>query len=211
MTTLVVGDIHGCADELRELLHKVGPSRVISVGDLFTKGPDPVDVWRVVKESKMEAVLGNHDDRLLRAVDGGRSEDKAAFRVIERLNGEDPTWLSWVRSLPLTRREGGFVVVHASLHSSGIEATTREMALVWRRWPLDAPDAPRWHTVFRGEESVVFGHDAVGGLVRREKNGKPWLIGLDTGCVYGGHLTGYCFESDQFIQVRARRVYKSIH
>ncbi len=180
------------------------------VGDLFTKGPDPVGVWRTVVECGAVGVLGNHDDRLLAALDGARPEDKAAFRVIAELNAAAPEWEHWVRDLPLFRDEAGFVVVHASLHSLGRSATTRDMALYWRRWPDDAPDAPRWHTVYTGAESVIFGHDAMGGLVRREKKGRPWLIGLDTGCVYGGQLTGYCPELDTYAQVPARKEYRSI-
>jgi Icc-related predicted phosphoesterase len=45
--TIVVGDIHGCYDELMELLDKVGferSDRVVSVGDLITKGPKSREV-----------------------------------------------------------------------------------------------------------------------------------------------------------------------
>ena len=47
MKTWVVGDIHGCAEELAKLLEeiKLGPEdRFISVGDLYHRGPDPVGV-----------------------------------------------------------------------------------------------------------------------------------------------------------------------
>ena len=40
--TIVIGDIHGCYDELKELLNKLALSpedRVIAVGDLTVKGP----------------------------------------------------------------------------------------------------------------------------------------------------------------------------
>jgi serine/threonine protein phosphatase 1 len=40
--TIVVGDIHGCYDELVALLQKVNfgaDDRVVAVGDLITKGP----------------------------------------------------------------------------------------------------------------------------------------------------------------------------
>jgi hypothetical protein len=53
----------------------------------------------------------------------------------------------------------------------------------------------------------VFGHDAQGGLVRVMRDGTPWIMGLDTGCVYGGVLTGWWVEQDRLLQVPARRVY----
>jgi len=40
--TIVVGDIHGCYDELMALLEKANfdqDDRVVAVGDLVTKGP----------------------------------------------------------------------------------------------------------------------------------------------------------------------------
>jgi serine/threonine protein phosphatase 1 len=45
--TIVVGDIHGCYDELMELVEKVDlgkDDRVVSVGDLITKGPKSREV-----------------------------------------------------------------------------------------------------------------------------------------------------------------------
>jgi hypothetical protein len=46
--TIVVGDIHGCYDELEDLLAEVefGKSdRLVSVGDLITKGPKNRKCW----------------------------------------------------------------------------------------------------------------------------------------------------------------------
>src|SRR5712692_9424553 len=66
--TIIIGDIHGCYDELRELLDRAnaGPDdRVVSVGDMLRKGPHPdrcVELWRA---SGYLAVLGNQDERLL--------------------------------------------------------------------------------------------------------------------------------------------------
>ena len=42
--TLFVGDVHGCAAELSELIRIARPRRLILVGDLYTKGPDPAGV-----------------------------------------------------------------------------------------------------------------------------------------------------------------------
>jgi bis(5'-nucleosyl)-tetraphosphatase (symmetrical) len=39
----------------------------------------------------------------------------------------------------------------------------------------------------------------------------PRFKGLDTGCVYGGKLTGWCPEEDRFIQVDALKAYAPIH
>jgi hypothetical protein len=211
MRTLVIGDIHGCSEELRDLVDRVAPTRVVCVGDLYTKGPDPGGVWRWLRTSGAESVLGNHDERLLRSAAGEIPDDAAAARCRVLLDAEDPAWLPWLRALPLFLEVGAFTVVHASLHPSGaLDRTSRDMALSWRRWPDDRADAPSWHRVYTGERRVIFGHDARGGLVRVERDGQPWVIGLDSGCVYGGYLSGYILEEDHIEQVRARRAYKPV-
>lgn len=210
MRTLVIGDVHGCAVELGELVERASPDRVVLVGDLYTKGPDPAGVFRFVRETGAEAVLGNHDERLLRAVDGEIPDDMGAHRCVATLDAGDPRWLGHLRALPLWIEDvAGYTVVHAMVHPSGdLEQTTREMALYWRRWPEDAPGAPHWHESYYGERKVIFGHDAVRGYVRVERSGIPWVVGLDTGCVYGKQLTGWIPETDELVQVPARRVYK---
>lgn len=210
MRTLVVGDVHGCRDELVALLDLAGADRVVLVGDLFTKGPDPAGVWHEIAARGLEAVLGNHDDRLLRALDG-RGKDVEASRCVARLDVADRRWRAWVQGLHLFTEAGPFTVVHAGLHPSGLLGrTTRRMALNLRRFPRELPGDPLWHAVYTGERRVVFGHDAVRGLVRVERGGLPWLVGLDTGCVYGGALSGYVVEEDRLLQVRARRAYRAV-
>lgn len=217
-TTLIIGDIHGCADELDALLDQVGPDRVVLVGDLFTKGPAPERVWARIRDGGFDAVLGNHDDRLLRIVAGGRQDDVSGRAVADRLYAADPGWLPWLHArplvLPLTVADQPFVVVHAGLRPDGdVDATTRDACLTLRHWPpTPVDDAPRplWWQVYTGALGVVFGHDAARGLVRVERDGKPLLIGLDSGCVYGGALTGWVPEADRTVSVPARAPYAPI-
>ena len=207
MATLFVGDVHGCAAELAELLAAVDVDRVVLVGDLFLKGPDPEGVWALVRDRHLESVLGNHDDRLLRHVDGVKREGVAG-RCVARLDAADPSWLPWLRAAPLFLEAGGFTVVHAALHPSGdVAQTDRRMALTLRRWPDDAEGQPFWWQVYEGERRVVFGHDARRGFVRVERDGRTHLVGLDTGCVYGGKLSGWLAEEDRLVQVDAKRRY----
>jgi diadenosine tetraphosphatase ApaH/serine/threonine PP2A family protein phosphatase len=59
-----------------------------------------------------------------------------------------------------------------------------------------------WYEIYRGEKIVPFGHWP--GL--KPRRGRR-AMGLDTGCAYGGRLTGYLLEANQLISVPARRVY----
>lgn len=191
LSTLYVGDVHGCADELGELLQTAQASRVVLVGDLFTKGPDPQGVWDLIDAHACEAVLGNHDVYVLENWELASSQR------------------AWLEALPLFLEEGSRVVVHAGLHPHrGVAGTSREMALTMRRFP--EPDGPHWHTLWQGPTCVIFGHDAVVGCVDKRVDGRPVAIGLDSGCVYGGALTGWLAEEDRFLSVPAKRAYRSI-
>ena len=61
----IVGDVHGCADELDDIIVKakqhVKDFQLVLVGDLFTKGPDPLGVFALIKEHNALCVKGNHD------------------------------------------------------------------------------------------------------------------------------------------------------
>lgn len=62
----VVGDLHGCFDELNKLLDHVqfdrSKDRLISVGDLIDRGPKNVECAELLKESWFFCVMGNHEE-----------------------------------------------------------------------------------------------------------------------------------------------------
>jgi len=211
VTTLVIGDVHGCADELEDLLARVAPSRVVLVGDLYTRGPYPERVHAVVRSGGFEVVRGNHDQRLLDARAGLRPSDAHAHDVARRLDAVDPGWVEAVAAWPLWATAGRYLVTHAALHPSGdLARTSPATHLFARRWPDDRSDAnPFWWQVYEGPP-VIFGHDAVRGHVRVDRGGEPWVIGLDTGCVYGRELSAWVVEEERRIAVPARRAWAPI-
>ena len=40
---------------------------------------------------------------------------------------------------------------------------------------------------------------------RHRADGTPYLVGLDTGCVYGGELTAWILEEDRIVQVAGQK------
>ena len=72
-----VGDIHGCREELEALLDKVrfdtATDHLVSVGDVVSKGPHSLGVIDLLRRCGASCVRGNHDDRLLMAVESLRS------------------------------------------------------------------------------------------------------------------------------------------
>ena len=188
--TLLVGDVHGCAGELHKLIARTRPTRVVLVGDLFTRGPDPEGVWALIERHRIEAVLGNHDEEVLKTWRPERDLPRKAF--------------GWLEALPLVLKDDRWVAVHAGVHpEKALKYTTREQALHLREW-RDARGRRRpWWQEYRKKRLVVHGHDARNGLIDR----RPHTLGLDTGCVKGGWLTGYVVEVDALVQVKAERRY----
>ncbi len=68
---MLVGDVHGCMDELDQLLARCGfpeaaaTTSVVFVGDLGNKGPRSADVVRFARETGALCVRGNHDNAAL--------------------------------------------------------------------------------------------------------------------------------------------------
>lgn len=70
-----------------------------------------------------------------------------------------------------------------------------------------------WADVWNGEQSIVYGHMVHSlnkPLITERPNGIK-CIGIDTGCVYGGFLTGYFLERNEFVQVKAKQEYAHLH
>ena len=102
--TIVVGDIHGCYDELMELVEKVGlgdDDRVVSVGDLITKGPKSREVLELfMTDARFTTVIGNHDLALRRKWNGEDIELKQAQKDTHKeLKGEKDAYASFNTSL----------------------------------------------------------------------------------------------------------------
>jgi len=221
--TLIVGDVHGCPVELEALLEKVGFStgkdRLVFVGDLVARGPDTPGVLALVRRLGARVVRGNHEEKLLAWRRRAKPLGAEHARVAKELSEDDWRTVE-ATSLWIDLPQHGIRVVHAGV-VPGIapERTPPEALLKMRtldtrgRWS-DEPDAGAlWGSRYEGPPHVVFGHYA-----RAEPQFHEWATGIDTGCVYGGRLTGAVLAEGQRMphgdaaramlrSVRARRVY----
>ncbi len=78
----IIGDVHGCYDELLELIKLLGYQKteehlfhtdgrqLVFVGDYIDRGPKSLEVLDFVRSYGCLVVLGNHDDKLRRALVG---------------------------------------------------------------------------------------------------------------------------------------------
>jgi hypothetical protein len=88
---------------------------------------------------------------------------------------------------------------NVELHSQTTGDLTRLRTLGPDR---ESEEGTPWYHVYYGEKTVLFGHWPA----PEPRRGKK-AIGLDTGCVYGYNLTAHIIETDQFVNVRAKRAY----
>lgn len=121
MFIYAIGDIQGCYNELQQLLENIRfdplQDKLWLVGDLVNRGPDSLQVLRLVKSLGESAitVLGNHDLHLL-AVATGVAELHRSDTLDEVLNAPDKDeLLFWLRQQRLFYDNDGYVLVHAGL------------------------------------------------------------------------------------------------
>ncbi len=191
MRTIAVGDPHGCCVELQDLLEKLAfgaDDRLILLGDLIDRGPDPVGVVRLARNLKGQCVtiLGNHDDTALRWLkhETKRAQDPTyAHPMKPPLPKRLEQWLSlseedvaYLAACPVIYRPlPGWIAVHGGLMPRVPPEKQKASQLVRCRWvdekgayvglkrPDDPPEMPPgampWAHAWDGTESVVYGHE----------------------------------------------------
>ena len=220
---LVIGDVHGCIDELKSLVQKATMDHnkgrqfraIVLVGDLCNKGPCSAQVIRYVRSQQdWFSVRGNHDDRALMAALGDvECCSKPKYEWVNSLSDEDVAWMS---DLPYTisisktmfnndetspTEHHDFIVVHAGLNPTIVDLESQDTkTLVTVRDLKVSEKSLAWANVWQGPQLVLFGHDAKRGLQRER-----FAIGLDSGCCYGKALTGIILPEMEFVTVNAIR------
>jgi len=129
---VIVGDVHGCKDELEALLEKVSFNRdsgdhLILTGDMLNKGPKSTEVVDLARSLRASCVRGNHEDRILllrhqMRVEGtlkmSNSNEAQERQIARQLTEEQAAWLD---GCPLILKVGQIhgmgqvVVVHGGL------------------------------------------------------------------------------------------------
>lgn len=146
----LIGDIHGHAAPLKALLEKLAyveidgvwqhPERqVIFLGDFVDRGPEQLDVIRIVKAmveaGHAQTVMGNHefnavawatptaDGRgFLRAhSDKNQHQHKAFLAQIGEGSERHRDVIEWFKTLPLFLDLDGIRVIHACWHSASLQ------------------------------------------------------------------------------------------
>ena len=234
----VIGDVHGCRSELETLLTTLGYALVrddlgrpvdaahpdgrtaVFVGDLVDRGPDTPGVLRLamgmVEAGHALCVTGNHENKLVRALDGRNV--KVAHGLAEslaQLGAEDEGFRKRVRAFcdglisHYVLDGGKLVVAHAGLkeeYHGRASGRVRSFAMYGETTgetdEFGLPVRYPWADDYRGTATVLYGHTPVLDL--------EWVnntLCLDTGAVFGGRLSALRYPEREPVSVPAEQVW----
>ena len=227
----IIGDVHGCFDALKKLIRKLGyqqdeeghyfhPDKRMAVftGDVVDRGEQSLEVLRLIMQMESDGtalmVMGNHDERLLRYLEGNSVEvahglettakemeatDEKTREAIAAFLQKQPAYL-WLDG-------GSLVVVHAGIKRAFLGKDTREIREYCLYGPekreydrLGFPSTEDWSADYNDDMKVVFGHIPAERVYKIHNT-----YGVDTACAFGYYLSALRYPEMQVEQVRNRR------
>lgn len=216
MSIIAIGDIHGCAQSLEELLERLSPStddHLVFVGDYIDRGPDSkgvIDRLLELRETHQCTFLrGNHEvfflnhfagntqDSDIWHLNGGAQTMKSYHNAEKKVEIPD-SHFEFIQETELYLETPGFFFVHAGLKpdltiAQNLEQPS-EKTFLWDRAHYSA-------RYLAWEKPVVCGHTP-----HPDPINHPQLISIDTGCVYYmypgmGRLCGVRLPEREFVTV----------
>ncbi len=229
----IIGDVHGCHDELADLLgmlgyqpgedgvprHPAGRTAVF-LGDLVDRGPDTPGVLRtvmaMVAAGAALCVPGNHEHKLLRALRGRDIRvSHGLAESLAQLKAEPDDFRSQVIAFldglisHYVLDGGRLVVAHAGLPAQmhgRASAAVRSFAL----YGETTGETDEFGLPVRYPWAQDYRGSAAVVYGHTPVPEPAWVnntICVDTGCVFGGRLTALRYPERELVAVPARRVY----
>ncbi|TCC88238.1 metallophosphoesterase [Pedobacter frigiditerrae] len=207
MRTFVIGDIHGCFDELMELTEKIGLTendQLISVGDIVDRGNKSKEVYEYfLNRPNSKVLVGNHERKHQNRILSYSQE------IVKLQFGADyEDFLKWIRTLDYYYETEDAIIVHAFFeHDKALKEQKQEVlcgSTSGDRY-LEKKYAPEtfWAEYYQGNKPIIYGHHVVGDKPKIVNN----TYGIDTGCCHGDYLTAIELPTFKIFQVKAKKDY----
>lgn len=233
----IIGDVHGCFDELYDLLLKLAYDiqkqetytvkhpegrKLVFVGDLVDRGLKTPEVLRLVMdmvESGMAyCVVGNHEDKLRRKLQGRDVKvDYGLSESLEQLESESPAFkekvIAFLQDLPshCVLDNGRLAVVHAALKAHYIGDDSPYIKGFCMYGPT-AGVTDEYGLPVRYPWAKDYRGDVTVIYGHSPVLEAVWInntMNIDTGCVFGGKLTALRYPEKELVSVPAKLIYKS--
>jgi len=233
----IIGDIHGCYEELCELLIRLGyelnlskvdfpkvshpqKRKVIFLGDLVDRGPKTPAVLRLVmqmvKHGMAMCVAGNHDVKLMKKLKGQDVRITHGLKEsLEQLENEpDEFKLDVVRFIDglishFLLDEGKLVVAHAGMKKE-LQGQSSIGARQFALYGETTGETDECGLPVRYNWAKDYRGEAIVVYGHTPVNEPEWLnktICVDTGCVFGGSLTALRYPERELVSVKALSTY----
>jgi protein phosphatase len=233
----IIGDVHGCYDELVELLQKLGYQigenggawchplgrKLVFVGDLVDRGPNIPKVVRLVMDSvKFGSALcvpGNHDVKFMRKVLGknvqithGLAESLAQFEAYEQQHpGLTRMAAEFIDDLVshYVLDDGKLVVAHAGMKEE-MQGRGSGKVREFALYGETTGETDEFGLPIRYNWAAEYRGKAMVVYGHTPVPEPEWLnktINIDTGCVFGGKLTALRYPEKELVWVPARNTY----
>jgi protein phosphatase len=233
----IVGDVHGCIEELYALLSALGyvedhdaglrhpdGRRAIFLGDLVDRGPAVVETVRLVRRMVVAGqalcVPGNHDDKLFRYLSGHKIKIQhgleASVAQIGKLpEDERAAWTAEYRSFydglisHLVLDDGALVVAHAGMKQA-YQGRASGRVRAFALYGEMTGETDDFGLPVRADWAANYRGSAAVVYGHTPVPDATWMnntINVDTGCVFGGRLTALRWPERELVSVLARQVY----
>ena len=230
----IIGDVHGCYDELAGLLERLGYQvaadggsaahpegrTAVFVGDLVDRGPATPAVLRLVMAMTAAgtgfSVSGNHEAKLVRALRGRNvTVSHGLAESLAQLAAEPPEFTTRATAFMdqllghVVLDDGKLVVAHAGLPEAmhgRASAAVRSFAL----YGDSTGETDEFGLPVRYPWAQDYRGRAMVVYGHTPVPAAEWINGticLDTGCVFGGRLTALRYPEREIVSVPAGRVY----
>jgi serine/threonine protein phosphatase 1 len=207
MRKFVIGDIHGCYDELTELTEKIqlkDEDMLISLGDIVDRGNKSREVYEYFLNRPNSMVLmGNHERKHQNKILSYAQE------IVKVQFGEEyRKFLNWLNTLSYYYETEEAIIVHAFFeHDKKLNEQKQEVLCGStsgdKYLTKKYPEGKYWYEFYNGNKPIIYGHHVVGNTPKIINN----TYGIDTGACHGHYLTAIELPGFIIHQVKAKKDY----
>ena len=230
----VIGDVHGCLEELLALLARLGwrglepgraPShpdgrKLILLGDVVDRGPGIAGALDVAMSLQDEGrgtwLMGNHEAKLLRVLRGREAKITHGLeQTLAAIAARGPAFAAEIeRRVSLLDEHhvldgGRLVVAHAGMKQR-LQGRWGKAVRAFGLYGESTGETDEYGLPVRYPWAKDYQGDAVVAYGHTPVPDVEWINGtlcLDTGCVFGGRLSALRWPEREIVQVAARRVW----